>query len=439
MKTFFLLCIGCVILPRSMGAGIIHVGPGGYATIQHGLYAASTNDTVLVASAIYYQNIVWPNTQGIYLLSEAGPDSTVINGLDVAPVMTIHLALDTTTTIDGFTILNGLSGISCQQGACPTIMNNKITNNNGSGIFCVAADPIIRDNEISGNSTVCGGAIYCSKAFPSTSPKIVHNVITGNIAIQWGGGIFCGEYSMPCIVDNVITNNSAEAGGAIYCWGSDPELFQGNIINNNTAEYGGGIFLYESHSITITENLIDNNTAMYNGGAICSDHSTPLITENTIINNTAYLGAGIYTYSMFMPYSPTVNNNNICGNAEYGVFNQTLGHVADATNNWWGDSTGPYHPTTNPSGQGDWVSDRVDFEPWLPSPVGVEEQPAARPVKTYENSGATIITGPLLLPADKKCKVFDITGRIIEPSVITRGIYFIEIDDEVIQKVVKIK
>lgn len=37
----------------------------------------------------------------------------------------------------------------------------------------------------------------------------------------------------------------------------------------------------------------------------------------------------------------------------------------DARGNYWGDPTGPYHPFTNPQGQGGLVSDNVVFEPWL--------------------------------------------------------------------------
>jgi len=40
-------------------------------------------------------------------------------------------------------------------------------------------------------------------------------------------------------------------------------------------------------------------------------------------------------------------------------------YVFDARYNWWGDQSGPYHPTINPTGLGDMVSDYVDFIPWL--------------------------------------------------------------------------
>jgi hypothetical protein len=58
------------------------------------------------------------------------------------------------------------------------------------------------------------------------------------------------------------------------------------------------------------------------------------------------------------------------------VYNEPSALV-DARYNWWGDASGPYHPTLNPTGTGDAVSDDVNFDHWLlkeyppplPSPV----------------------------------------------------------------------
>jgi hypothetical protein len=52
---------------------------------------------------------------------------------------------------------------------------------------------------------------------------------------------------------------------------------------------------------------------------------------------------------------------------------------------------------------------------------------------------ASIFRGPLQLPKGKKYKVFDITGRVVEPDKIQPGIYFVEVDGVVIQKVVKVR
>ncbi|UCF70805.1 MAG: M23 family metallopeptidase [candidate division WOR-3 bacterium] len=70
---------------------------------------------------------------------------------------------------------------------------------------------------------------------------------------------------------------------------------------------------------------------------------------------------------------------------------------------------------------------------------GVEEGPSVKNVEEYRCTGTTVYSGPLQLPEGKKCRVYDIMGRVIETEKMRRGIYFIEIDGEVVQKVIKIR
>ena len=70
-------------------------------------------------------------------------------------------------------------------------------------------------------------------------------------------------------------------------------------------------------------------------------------------------------------------------------------------------------------------------------PTGIEEDELA--VKKVDEITTTILRGPLQLPEGKKCKVYDITGRVVEPNKIQPGIYFIEVDGVVRQKVVKVR
>jgi hypothetical protein len=71
------------------------------------------------------------------------------------------------------------------------------------------------------------------------------------------------------------------------------------------------------------------------------------------------------------------------------------------------------------------------------APTSIEEN------KTIARQGneiiATIFRGSLQLPEGNECKIFDITGRVMEPDQIQPGIYFIEIDGVVTQKVVKVR
>ncbi|MDH4268921.1 MAG: hypothetical protein OEV52_01230 [Dehalococcoidia bacterium] len=74
------------------------------------------------------------------------------------------------------------------------------------------------------------------------------------------------------------------------------------------------------------------------------------------------------------------NDNNISGNDVFGVYNGATGTL-NATCNWWGHASGPHHPTANPDGEGDDVSDKVVFTPWVVVPT-VTTQPATE-VRVY--------------------------------------------------------
>jgi hypothetical protein len=64
-----------------------------------------------------------------------------------------------------------------------------------------------------------------------------------------------------------------------------------------------------------------------------------------------------------------VSNSHLHSNSDAGVNNATA-VVIDAKHNYWGDPLGPHHPTLNPTGIGDRVSDNVDFVPWLTAAPG---------------------------------------------------------------------
>ena len=80
------------------------------------------------------------------------------------------------------------------------------------------------------------------------------------------------------------------------------------------------------------------------------------ITDTRINKNGNY---GIYqTAGDLAVHQSEIFDHGLFGLANYSV------NTADATGNWWGDDTGPYHPTLNPAGLGNRVSDKVLFDPW---------------------------------------------------------------------------
>jgi len=500
-NTIFAIAILGEFIFTTASAGIWYVHPDSTLNaIQAALDSCSANDTVLVGPGTYYENIVWPNTQGIDLVSAQGPLATIIDGDSIGRVITITTCVDSFTMVKGFTIRRGFTsgmelggGMLCDSSS-PYICENNITQNiaanyslGGAGIACVShAMPVINDNIISNNKTPFGGGgILC---LDNSNARITNNFIADNLAWM-GGGILCWYLSSPSITGNTISGNVCyydtttddrprfaqrptngrdpgrcpSSGGGICCFDYGSPLISNNVISGNAATDGGGISMTYSNAL-IRDNIISGNTAGFNlagfGGGIFGNSDSLVIINNTITGNAAELaGGGIFLFGGFIVidsctisdnvgdgvrcdyfcYAITVNNSNISGNAGYGVRNTAPSSLVLAEYNWWGDSTGPYHPTLNPGGLGDSVSDYVDFDPWLYHPWGVEEQPTVKPVQKYDTAGATIISGPLPLPAGKKCRVFDIMGRIVEPAKTTRGVYFIEIDGEVTRKVVKIK
>ncbi|PID65006.1 MAG: hypothetical protein CR962_00390, partial [Gammaproteobacteria bacterium] len=117
----------------------------------------------------------------------------------------------------------------------------------------------------------------------------------------------------------------------------------------------------ERAGIIVTDSIIRDN--QYYGLDLY--HSPSVITHNIITTNGKY---GIYIGSGL----PTIENNVISNNAEYGIYNNSS-DIIDAQNNWWGDPSGPYHPSYNPQGLGDRVSDNVNFSPWNDAMPSVDE------------------------------------------------------------------
>ena len=81
--------------------------PADQNTIQLGLTNASEGDTVLVQPDTYYENIIWPETNGIKLIG-SGKDDCIIDGDSLGSV--IRFEEDLGGIIDATTMITG-SGV----------------------------------------------------------------------------------------------------------------------------------------------------------------------------------------------------------------------------------------------------------------------------------------------------------------------------------------
>ena len=206
-----------------------------------------------------------------------------------------------------------------------------------------------------------------------------------------------------------------DPGGGVYASNCTLDIYNCDI-DACGSRLGGGVYC-EYGKYTVRNCRVTNcETILYSPGGIgFGINCLALVESCTVTDNW---GGGIeFSYGE----STVVRHCNIMGNRGVGVGNGGQAWNTDARYNWWGDASGPYHPTLNPSGRGDTVSDYVDFDPWLTGPVGVDETPDAS--RLTQNAGASILHGASGVARDASCVVYDITGRrVIEPKT---GAYFV--------------
>jgi hypothetical protein len=111
-----------------------------FRTIQDGIDAASDGHTVVVAQGTYVENIQFKG-RNILLTSRKPLDpnvvtNTIIDGGQIAPVVSFAGSESPTCTLSGFTIRNGRGGEYGKygggiygSGTLATIRNNRIINN----------------------------------------------------------------------------------------------------------------------------------------------------------------------------------------------------------------------------------------------------------------------------------------------------------------------
>jgi len=196
----------------SVAADVINV-PGDQESINEGLYAASYGDTVLVAAGTYFENIVWPQVDGISLIGH-GSGSTIIDGSNVASVIRFETndIITNATVVDGFTITHG--------NALPPWPASQ-----GGGVFLFYADPVLTNLVITGNTADdFGGGVYNWGAEPVFRKVVISN----NTAISHGG---FHSLNGSAILDHVtVVDNSP---GGLYFQTTGYPLIENSIVTGN--------------------------------------------------------------------------------------------------------------------------------------------------------------------------------------------------------------
>ncbi len=181
------------------------------------------------------------------------------------------------------------------------MVNNRIWNNRGSGIFLLVSNDVsivggvIHDNNL--DSHFSGGGISASSSDRLHIQGVyMHDNTVAAVNVEQSNNL--------TIYDNNIDENCGGTAG-IYLRSSLDALIQNNRVTNGTGE---GIFIVQT-----TGSIVDNDIRYNQGTGIYVDRSNFTIENNDVSNNA---GHGIYLRESD---HSSVNDNRISSNTLNGI------------------------------------------------------------------------------------------------------------------------
>lgn len=354
MKAFSTLILSVLVIYSF--ATTIKV-PGTQSTIQAGLNAASTGDTVKVAPGTYAENITWPSVNGIILIASGDSSNTFIDGSSTNRVMSFSSGVvDSTSKIIGFTLMNGTStssptgaGVYISNGAAPQFIGCMIRDNTGNGSRSYGAGVAVTSSGSKGYFKNC------------SISRNIGKPTGGNY--NYGGGFYANTGTSIILNNSVVGENFLDScartyGAGIYVTGGAVDCIdswiKGNKSDGKSWNYGCGIYLTTSATanldrVKITDNQMVNGGSRYYGLGIWASSATLNATNTLIADNTAgtggnwYNGGGINLYSSVTATLMNVtiaNNRRTVNGAINGGGIYLSSSTATVTNSILWDPTG---------------------------------------------------------------------------------------------------
>ena len=395
-----------------------------FCSIQDAVDMVRENGTVYVAPGSYYGFFV--HTQGLSILAS---DGAIVDGsLQAEPSALFGISTGiyvegANATIQGFTIQNW-------DGAGIYVAGSRLRS--ATGILLPDPDPeypqnvLIQNNRLQGNRegiVSYGNSVRIVDNFASENEFIGIAANGQDVIIRGNTLSNNGEYGLIWSGDNFIVENNTTAGAVIGFYG---EGSRNSLVRNNSATGNeGGLFILGvgntisdnivNHNTVIgilnatlslktvkplvitpdlpEENVFTDNTVQYNGGGEMSTIGSVSLSQLKISQEE--VGGGIYT-----TVGGIYRGNHIEDNEGFGLYVIDVQFAGvstddppdagpvDAILNWWGHTSGPYHPISNPSASGQEVSNNATYSPWL-----LAAPSAPKPVETrteYLEEGESI-------------------------------------------------
>ncbi|MBU1707668.1 DUF1565 domain-containing protein [bacterium] len=240
------------------------------------------------------------------------------------------------------------------------------------------------------------------------------------------------------ISNNKFRNCSTTGGSCVEIVNAPSRIIPVNVVENEfdnilASSHGVGLLVNNS-AATVSRNKFSNCGG--EGGAVAISiwsefpQCSVFVTENEFVENDYYEQAGMHQASAISIGTDgtgiaILRGNVFTNNQKIAVdllWEGSDSYYMDAEQNFWGNPSGPYHPTLNPTGRGDTIAGRVDFDPWLiENDIDSDNRPST-PVpdgfmllEPYPNPFNPGVMLPLSItrPGIFKIVVFDLLGRRI--------------------------
>ena len=353
-KIIFILALAAmlVLTTGSVWADTINV-PGNFLTIQAAIGAAHQYDTIMVGTGTYGPFTV----EGKADITIQSNGVVTVQGVQV--VVTAYSNRDCVVFVKDSTNIV-LDGLDIEGNGLGTI------NAKSYGVIYEDSSGKIEDCTVSPNTI--GDLDSVAIGVWDSSDLTVDTCTIENFGRI---GVFYFNDCTGRVYDSTIIGQVYSGVGDVNygievegLYGACNIEIIGNVIYNCDNTYSSG------PTWTSAAMLIDGWTSSV--GPPTMESSTLRIEQNDIHDN--YIGIDVGANSL-----SHAHYNNIHNNREYGVYSapDLFGNYVsfDALYNWWGDVSGPYHPTfwgpngaqigPNLEGMGDDVSNYVLYDPWI--------------------------------------------------------------------------
>lgn len=446
-----------------------------HESIQSAIEEAENGDIVEVSPGIYEETITINKSiklnapNGATIKAPANPENVKLNeapqsyeyliglfgGTYSTSNDTVYGTENITVEITGFTLdannfspADRWSSVLCRNvnmdysGISASIHNNTFENIsvNGKETFGILGygtmDMNVRNNTIDQFSR--GGIGFYDGYAEVVDNRVIGPYYDGG-SITWApNGIQLGYGASGLIQGNNVSNcghpGSDWAGTAIVVVDTSNVIVDRNHIHDSEfalsivdfpEELYGSTWAGTCNDITITDNLIEDNEY---GLKICNGVNGVDLSGNDICNNLKD-GISVYDYEIFYPeytipdpVNIEIHNNNIAGNGGYGLYVDNNMTEVNATDNWWGSAAGPNHTsnTYNKALQGQYVSDKADFTPWLDAEYTEGESFA--PVEITNPGGGFPSIGAAIDDADEGNTILAKAGTFTEEVAVNKSV-----------------